>query len=66
MNQAYNGVKPKVFAHGHYHVKGEKQTEDTKFLSLSCDGDADGNLLVLDTETLEHEWITILREIPND
>ncbi len=64
MNRAYDAIKPKVFAHGHYHVKGEKQTDDTKFLSLDCDGSLGGNLLILDLETLDHEWIPILTSIP--
>jgi len=59
MNMAVAGVRPKVFAHGHYHVAGIRQTSDTLWLSLHCDGNelAAG---ILDTETLEFEWLPLL------
>jgi predicted phosphodiesterase len=63
MTQAFHGVKPKVFAHGHYHVADEKQVGDTKFLSLGCDGARMGNLVILDLETLEHEWVEVIHEL---
>lgn len=56
MNIAVEGVRPKVFAHGHFHVAGEKQTEHTKFLSLADNGKR-RNLAILDIETLDHDWI---------
>lgn len=56
MDIAFRGVKPKLFAHGHYHVKGEAEVDGTKFISLACNN-MDGSAVILDTETLEHEWI---------
>lgn len=56
MDIAFKGVKPKLFAHGHYHVKGEAEVDGTKFLSLACNN-MDGSAAILDTETLEHEWV---------
>lgn len=58
METAFAGVQPKVFAHGHFHVTGEKQVGDTKFLSLGMDGQQ-GNALILDLDTLDHEWIDL-------
>ena len=56
MNIAFAGVRPVLYAHGHFHVTDEAQVGDTKFLSLGPDG-AKGNCLTLDLETLEHEWL---------
>lgn len=58
MNIAFQGIKPKVFAHGHYHVADEKETDETKFLSLGPNGFTH-NLLALDLKTLEHEWLNM-------
>ena len=63
MNIAFQGVKPKVFAHGHFHVWDELETEDTKFLSLNMNG-AFNNMAALDCETLEHEWLELIQELP--
>lgn len=63
MNIAVAGAKPKVFAHGHFHVFDEKQTEDTKFLSLD-QNNTHRNLISLDLETLDHEWLDIKMSIP--
>lgn len=62
-NDDYEGVKPKLFAHGHYHVAGDTQRGDTRFISLNCDGMAD-NLVVLNLETLKPYGLSILAEIP--
>lgn len=62
MTKAFLGVKPRLFAHGHYHVAGEAvvQIPDADYpqriWSLDCDG-ATGNLRFLNLETLtDPEW----------
>lgn len=60
MNIAFQGVRPKVFVHGHFHVGGEAQRGDTKFLSLDCDGSRSKNLVILNLETLDHEWVRLV------
>ena len=57
MNLAYMGVKPLLFAHGHYHVWDDSGEEDavTRFLSLNADGFA-GNGCLLDLDTLKVSW----------
>lgn len=58
MHQAFLGVRPLLFAHGHYHVSDETTVElpatgyPTKIWSLNCDG-VDGNIRYLDLTTLE-------------
>ncbi len=56
MNIAFNGVQPKVFCHGHFHVAGYKEREDTTFVSFNCDG-MPYNMGVIDTETLEFVFL---------
>jgi len=57
MHDAFLGVAPKLFAHGHYHVTGEATVRlpgrdyDTRIWSLNCDG-VDGNIRYLDLEAL--------------
>lgn len=64
MNIALRGVKPHVFAHGHFHVGGERWNGETQFLSLNCDGwGFRDNLVALDLGTFEHRWVD-LQEIP--
>lgn len=58
MDMAFEGVKPKFFAHGHYHVFGEKRVDGTQFLSLDCDGTRN-NAAILDLETLEYEMLDL-------
>jgi hypothetical protein len=52
MNIAYSGVRPELFIHGHFH---ETDTSPG-FISLGCDGQP-GNAIILDTETLDFEWL---------
>ena len=56
MNTAYYGVKPKLFAHGHYHTAdfdpGNPEKGEGAFLSLDMNGTR-ANLAVLDLETWE-------------
>jgi len=62
MTEAFLGVKPRLFAHGHYHVRDEASVQipgadhETRIWSLHADGRA-GNLRFLDLETLDDpEW----------
>ncbi|MFT4011382.1 MAG: hypothetical protein QM655_15205, partial [Nocardioidaceae bacterium] len=56
--QAFLGVAPRLFAHGHYHLTDQTTTTlpgrdyDTRIWSLNCDGVA-GNLRYLDLATLD-------------
>ncbi|MFT3873609.1 MAG: hypothetical protein QM714_13350 [Nocardioides sp.] len=58
MHDAFLGVRPRLFAHGHYHVIDETTadlpdaTYETRIWSLNCDG-VDGNLRYLDLATLD-------------
>lgn len=53
MNLAYSGVKPKLFAHGHYHVADFTVKEDGRtFLALDMQNTR-ANLAVLDLDTWE-------------
>lgn len=58
MHQAFLGVHPRLFAHGHYHVSDETTVElpdtdhRTRIWSLNCDG-VDGNIRCLDLATLD-------------
>ncbi len=58
MHEAFLGVRPRLFAHGHYHVADEvvvalpDTTYDTRLWSLNCDG-VDGNIRYLDLATLD-------------
>lgn len=56
----YPGVNPKVYAHGHMHAYDTRQTDDTLFLSLGCNNQ-EGNLMVLDLDTLEAEELPIIQ-----
>jgi Icc-related predicted phosphoesterase len=60
MNHAIAGVKPRVFAHGHFHSAGMKQVDETLFVSLGCNNQAN-NLALLDLDTLQVEWLPINR-----
>ena len=57
-NEAFLGVAPRLFAHGHYHVSGEasatlpSRSYETRIWSLNCDG-AGGNVRYLDLGTLD-------------
>ena len=58
MHQAFLGVAPRLFVHGHYHVVGEAtfslpdREYDTSIWSLNCDG-VGGNMRYLDLTILE-------------
>lgn len=51
MHMAYEGVMPKMFFHGHFHVFGRKVHEHGEVWSLNMQREP-GNLAVLDLETL--------------
>ena len=57
ITEAFLGVRPKLFVHGHYHVSGQATVQipaaghETRIWSLDCEGSA-GNLRYLDLETL--------------
>jgi len=57
MHEAFLGVAPRLFVHGHYHVVGEATVAlpgrdyDTRIWSLNCDG-VDGNVRYLDLGAL--------------
>lgn len=62
MTQAIEGVRPRLFVHGHYHVADEAAVRlpgadhETRIWCLNRDGQA-GNVRYLDLETLdEPEW----------
>jgi len=63
MRIAVDGVKPALFIHGHFHVAGEKQVDETRFVSLDRDADRPGqrsrNAILLDTETLGYSWLEV-------
>jgi hypothetical protein len=53
MNLAYDGVRPRLFAHGHYHVADLAVKEDGRvFVSLNMNGTR-SNLAVLDLDTYD-------------
>ena len=58
VHQAFLGVRPRLFAHGHYHVVDEATVElpdatyETRIWSLNCDG-VDGNIRYLNLATLD-------------
>lgn len=58
MHEAFLGVRPRLFVHGHYHVVDEAAvalpdaTYETRIWSLNCDG-VDGNIRYLDLATLD-------------
>ena len=57
MNAAVEMVNPRVFAHGHMHVKGERYDEelDRRYVSLGPDGQL-WNIALLDLDTLKIHW----------
>lgn len=58
MNQAVELVDPRVFAHGHYHVKDSRGDADQERLYLSLDMDGlPGNVGILDLEEMKFTWI---------
>lgn len=56
MNIAVEGVKPKVFIHGHFHTADDKVVGDTHFISLHQDGESK-NGIILDLDDLSFEWV---------
>lgn len=58
MHEAFLGVSPRLFAHGHYHVSGQatarvpERSYETRIWALHCDGVA-GNLRFLDLGRLD-------------
>lgn len=50
------GARPKVFAHGHFHVDDVSQDEDTLWLSLSCNGFVN-NMGILDLKTFDFKFL---------
>ncbi len=67
MNAAFAGVRPRMYVHGHYHVRdhadvphrdisGALGDDSCRFISLACDG-MPGNLAVLNLDDLTLEWL---------
>lgn len=60
MTEAFLAAEPKLFLHGHYHIRGEKMIEHfahpTHMVSVDCDG-VDGNILTLRIDDLNVEWL---------
>ncbi|MEP9384617.1 metallophosphoesterase [Nocardioides sp. KR10-350] len=63
MHQAFEAVAPRLFVHGHYHVRGEATVRvpdadhDTHVWALASDQERVGNLRYLDLATLdEPDW----------
>lgn len=52
MDEAFVGVKPKVFLHGHYHFPVFETVNDALIAGLNCDG-SNYSLGALDTDTLD-------------
>ena len=60
MAQAYAGVAPAVFAHGHYHVADSLELEDgRRIFSVGKNGDRRGGAAVLDLADLSWQWLNI-------
>ncbi|MFT4189257.1 MAG: metallophosphoesterase [Aeromicrobium sp.] len=51
LNRVCAEVRPKFYAHGHYHVHDVEQRGQTLYVSLDCEG-RPGNLMLLDVEAL--------------
>lgn len=76
MTAAFLTVEPRLFLHGHYHLKDEAWIDHfdhpTHVVSVDCDGAPDGNLLVLslpDRASGEEpgiEWLTLPAERGRD
>jgi hypothetical protein len=51
MTTAFLAVQPRLFLHGHFHVRDEAWVEPfdhpTRVVSLDCDGEPEGNLVVV-------------------
>jgi hypothetical protein len=57
VTRVFEAVKPKLFAHGHMHLKDDIALEDgRRIYSLAADGQ-DGNMALLDLTTLEWTWL---------
>ena len=57
VTRVWDAVHPKVLAHGHLHAKGEIEfANGRRVYSLGCNGQ-NGNLALLNTQTLEWEWL---------
>jgi hypothetical protein len=57
VTRVFEAVKPKLFAHGHMHLKDDITLETgSRIYSLAADGQ-DGNLALLDLTTLEWTWL---------
>lgn len=57
VTRVWETLHPEVLAHGHLHIKGEVTLPTgQRVYSLACNGQP-GNVGVLDTETLELQWL---------
>ncbi len=57
VTQVWEAVHPEVLAHGHLHIKGEITIPSgQRVYSLACNSES-GNIGVLDTESLEWQWL---------
>lgn len=69
MTTAFLAVRPRVFLHGHYHLRDEAWIDyfphRTHVVSVDCDGATDGNLLTLSLPARETgqepgvEWLSL-------
>ena len=81
MTTAFLAVQPTLFLHGHFHVKDEAWVEHfqhpTRVVSLHCDGEPEGNLVVValpvraSGEQPGVEWVPVAAaarhpEVPGD
>lgn len=52
MTEAFLGVKPHTFVHGHYHVPGSEYLGETHMVGLDCEH-RNGSVGFLDTDTMD-------------
>ncbi|KRC61176.1 hypothetical protein ASE14_09615 [Agromyces sp. Root81] len=59
VTSVWEGVCPRILAHGHMHVKGERQLDDGRRIYSLANEFRAGNLAVLDLRTLNWEWVAL-------
>lgn len=76
MTAAFLAVEPRLFLHGHYHLKDEARIDQfdhpTHIVSVDCDGAPDGNLVLVslpDREVGQEplvDWLILPADRPRD
>lgn len=72
MTAAFLAIQPRLFLHGHYHLRDEAWIDQfshpTHVMSLDCDGSVDGNLAVVTLPEKDSgaeptiEWLTLVAQ----